>query len=422
MHTHTRTLTRNSCQWVTLPLFLLFAVLLLTSGAMAEAAAQKKNEPPPGALQQNSPDQDDYVPSPEDVEEKEREAARAAYVQKMRAAAQADVEAAAKSVRKADGRSLGVALRVETDPPAEPNLETAARSALRDLGDLDGDGHPEAIFRWSRVERFPRPESDALGKLPGWVMFLLSWDGRRWQVTLLMTGDGLSGVDTLEGIWPKDGIVVVEGLSNIPVPVIFRYENHSASIAWDARDESSRYQGYVGGAIEFEARDGAPPAMIVSGRGDPGVIRFSPRGQRGFEVATTYLWEGGAYVPKKTEFEENEDYTLYRFIAALHLRDFKTAFSLVDPASFLPDRGPTLREFQKMLEETRPEFLGNNIFEAVEGEGSAQQSFAFSLDRGTFRSFYDPTFRRDRKLLLTGLEKRDVKRAAEEEPPGAPPQ
>lgn len=423
METDARTCAGDTRQWVILPgiLFLPLAAFLLTPGTAAGASVQKKNAQPPPALHQNSPDQDDSVPAPEEMEEKEREAARAAVIQKMSAEALAEVRSAADSVPNPDLAALARALGVEAGGPPAADPEAAVRSALRQLGDLDGDGHPEAVFRWSRAERFKVGDIESLGNLPGWVMFLLSWEGRRWQATLLMTGNGLSGVDTLEGIGPTDTIVVVEGLSNVPFPVLFQYQNHTALVAWDSRDENSRYQGYAGGTIEFESRNDAPPAMIASGRADPGVIRFSPRGQRGFGVATAYFWENGAYIPKKTEFEENEDYTLYRFIAALHLHDFKSAFSLADPAAFLHDRDQTLDEFRKTVQGTWPEFLGNNIFEALEEESSGKNPFAFSLDRGTVRTIYVPTFRRDRPLLLMGLVRRDVKRDVEEEPPGDTP-
>ncbi|MBI4166729.1 MAG: hypothetical protein HY508_13445 [Acidobacteria bacterium] len=360
------------------------------------------------ALQKTFDDSDDLPSTPEDVEEKKLDAARAALVAKMRAAATSEVESAAKSVTSPDTAALARALRVDLDKAPGPDLETAAQSAIRVLGDLDGDGTPEAVFRWSRVERYKVGNSETLGELPGWVIFLLSWDGVHWRVTELTTGDGLSGVETLAGIWPTEGIVVVEGLSNIPFPAIFRFQDHSASIAWDSRDEKSRYQGYAQGAVEFEERDGVPPAMIVSGRADPGVIRFSPNGQRGFEAATVYFWEDGAYVPKKTEFEENEDYALYRFIAALHLRDFKTAFSLIEPVDFLKDRGKTPVELRKFVEETWPEFVGNSIFDAVEGEGDGNNPFAFGLDQGAVHYVYFPSFSRAGKPLLTGLERHQV--------------
>ncbi len=373
-----------------------------------QTPSQKKNAQKSPALQKTFDDSDDLPPTPEELEERRHDAARAALVEKMRAAALSEVESAVKSVTSADPAALAKALQVDLGRTPDPDLETAAQSAIRLLGDLDGDGAPEAVFRWSRVERFKVNNAETLGPLPGWVMFLLSWDGSRWRGTELMTGDGLSGVETLAGIWPAEGIVVVEGLSNVPFPVVFRYHDHSASVAWDSRDAKSLYQGYARGTVQFEERDGAPPAMIVSGRADPGVIRFSPGSERGFEAASVYFWEEGAYVPKKTEFEENEDYTLYRFIAALHLHDSKAAFSLIDPAAFLKERNKTPEEFRKMVEETWPEFLGNSIFAALGDGDGGKNRFAFGLDRGAVRYVYFPTFTREGKPLLTSLERHQV--------------
>jgi hypothetical protein len=240
-------------------------------------------------------------------------------------------------------------------------------------------------------------------------MFLLSWDGGGWRVTELMTGDGLSGVETLPGIWPTDAIVVVEELSNIPAPAVFQYRDHSATVAWDSHADNSLYQGYAAGTVQFQDREAGPPVMIVSGRADPGVIRFPPGGSRGFEAATVYFWEQGAYVPKKTEFEDNEDYTLYRFIAALHLRDFKAAFACIEPSTFLEGRAATPEALRKTVAETWPEFTGNSVFTALENADGDANQFAFALEKGNDRYLYLPSFSSDGKLLLTRLERRKSK-------------
>jgi hypothetical protein len=149
--------------------------------------------------------------------------------------------------------------------------------------------------------------------------------------------------------------------------------------------------------------------MAVMGRADPGVIRFSSEGKRGFDVATLYQWEGGAYVPKKTEFAENEDHTLYRFIAALHLHDFRAAYSLVDQSQFLGGEGKTLEAFKKYVEDNLPEFLENSIFDAAEPDSNGGDKFRFELSRGDVRYVYSPAFSGDGKFLLTRLEKREEK-------------
>jgi hypothetical protein len=225
-----------------------------------------------------------------------------------------------------------------------------------------------------------------------------------------MTGDGLGGVETLAGIWPAPALVAVEGLSSLPYPVIFRYQDHSATVAWDSRDENSRYQSYAGGFVSFSIPDRkGPPVMEVSGRADPGAIRFPSYGSRGFDVTTIYLWEDGAYVPKKSEFAENEDYTLYRFIAALHLHDFRAAYAMIDPARFLGVEEKTVEAFKKQVTEAWPELLGDNIFDAPEPAESGPSKFPFELNRDDVHYRYFPTFSNDGKLVLTGLERREEK-------------
>jgi hypothetical protein len=387
------------------------AVVLAFSASATFAAgpleAQKKNAQPIPALQQNRADADELPVTAEDLKEKKRKAARAALVEQMRAKAAEEVEAAARRVPSPDAGLLARALGVEIESTTNPGESNPAASALRQLEDLDQDGAAEVVFRWSRLERFKSRGIDDSGPLPGWVLFLLSWDGARWKVSELMTGDGLCGLDTLEGIWPIQALVAVEGLSSMPYPVVFRFDGHVATVAWDSRDENSRYQGYAGGTVQFDERGSGPPAMIVSGRADPGVIRFSPSGDRGFQVATVYLWEGGAYVPKKSEFEENEDYTLYRFLSALHLRDFRTAYSLIQPAQFLSGSDKTVEAFRKEIEDRWRELIGNSIFEAIDGAAEGQHRFAFVLRRSNGDSTYFPEFSSDGRFLLTGLERRD---------------
>ena len=371
-------------------------------------AAQRKNARPPAVSRQEQADSEELPVTPEDIEESKREAARAALVEQMRSKARAEVEAAAQSVLSADTDALAKALRIEiaaTDD-AEPSEPSA--SALRQIGDLDGDGVAELVFRWSRPERFNQPVPESAGPLPGWVLFLLSWDGVRWRVTELMTGDGMCGLETLTGIWPAPALVGVEGLSSFPYPVIFRYQDHSATVAWDSRDGNSRYQSYAGGDVSFSGGNG-PPAMVVSGRADPGVIRFPSYGSRGFDVATIYFWENGAYVPKKSEFTENEDYTLYRFIAALHLHNFRAAYALIDPARFLAGDEKTVDALEKQVTAAWPELLGDNIFEASEPVDGGASKFPFELNRDDVHYRFFPTFSSDGKLLLTGLERREEK-------------
>ncbi len=401
------TLRVKSAIFLAIPAVL--ALLAAPAFGQRQSVAQKKNARPSPALRENLPEPDELPLRPEDIEERKREEARAALISQMRAQALAEVNTAARSVRSADLRVLAKALRVEISMTPDPRPENSAASAFKRLADLDGDGSPEAVFRWSRPERFRAEASEEVGPLPGWILYLFSWDGTRWRVTEMMTGDGLCGLDTLSGIWPSPAVVAAEGLSNVPYPVIFRFQNHGASVAWDSRDAESRYQGYAQGVVQFDERESGPPVMIVSGRADPGVIRFSPNGKRGFEAATVYFWEGGAYVPKKTEFAENEDYALYRFLSALHLRDFRTAFSLVEPGQFLRGSDKTVDGFRKHVEENWREFTGNTLFEAVEDPESGENQFAFAWNRDDTRFVYLPQFSSDGRFLLIGLERREVK-------------
>lgn len=384
------------------------AALTLPTLTARATAAQRKNAPPPAVSRQERADTEELPVTPEDIEERKREAARAVLVEQMRSKARTEVEAAAQSVHSADAGALAKALRIDMVATDEAEASEPSASALRQIGDLDGDGVAELVFRWSRPERFNQPVTESAGPLPGWVLFLLSWDGGRWRVTELMTGDGMCGLETLTGIWLTPALVGVEGLSSFPYPVIFRYQDHSATVAWDSRDGNSRYQSYAGGDVSFSG-DNGPPAMVVSGRADPGVIRFPSSGSRGFDVATIYFWENGAYVPKKSEFTENEDYTLYRFIAALHLHNFRAAFALIDPARFLASEEKTVDVLKKQVTAAWPELLGDNIFDASEPVDGEASKFPFELNRDDVHYRYFPTFGSDGKLLLTALERREAK-------------
>jgi hypothetical protein len=384
------------------------AALTLPTLTARATAAQRKNAPPPAVSRQERADTEELPVTPEDIEERKREAARAVLVEQMRSKARTEVEAAAQSAHSADAGALAKALRIDMVATDEAEASEPSASALRQIGDLDGDGVAELVFRWSRPERFNQPVTESAGPLPGWVLFLLSWDGGRWRVTELMTGDGMCGLETLTGIWLTPALVGVEGLSSFPYPVIFRYQDHSATVAWDSRDGNSRYQSYASGDVSFSG-DNGPPAMVVSGRADPGVIRFPSSGSRGFDVATIYFWENGAYVPKKSEFTENEDYTLYRFIAALHLHNFRAAFALIDPARFLASEEKTVDALKKQVTAAWPELLGDNIFDASEPVDGEASKFPFELNRDDVHYRYFPTFSSDGKLLLTGIERREAK-------------
>jgi len=378
-----------------------FALIAMPDGAAAQKA-------PKHSAKKQQVEDDELPPTPEDLQERKGRAALVALTNLMRAKARADVDAAVKSVAVPDAEALAKALGI--DKISNPAPEDPAISVLEDVDDLDGDGIHEQVFRWPRRERFKVQRKADMGPLPGWVLFLMSWDGHRWRASELMTGDGVYSAYLLPRLWDAYALAIVEGLGTLPYPVIFRFQDHTATLAWDSRSDESRYQSYANGIVRFDDhKQDAPPTMAVMGRADPGVIRFSSEGKRGFDVATLYQWEGGAYVPKKTEFAENEDHTLYRFIAALHLHDFRAAYSLVDQSQFLGGEGKTLEAFKKYVEDNLPEFLENSIFDAAEPDSNGGDKFRFELSRGDVRYVYSPAFSGDGKFLLTRLEKREEK-------------
>jgi len=371
----------------------------------ASAAAQKA---PKHSTENQQVEDDELPPTPEDLEERKAHVALEALTNQMRAKARADVDAAVKSVHAPDAEALAKALSISKI--SNPAPEDPAISVLEDVEDLDGDGVHEQVFRWARRERFKVQRKADVGPLPGWVLFLMSWDGHRWRASELMTGDGVYSAYLLPRLLDTYALAIIEGLGTLPYPVIFRFQDHTATLAWDSRSDESRYQSYANGILRFDdSNKDLPPTMAVMGRADPGVIRFAPDGKRGFDVATLYQWEGGAYVPKKTEFAENEDYTLYRFIAALHLHNFRAAYSLVDQSQFLAGEGKTLEAFKNYLQDNLPEFLQNNIFEASEAADNGGDKFRFELRRDDVRYVYSPAFSGDGKFRLTRLDKREQK-------------
>jgi hypothetical protein len=330
-----------------------------------------------------------------------------ALLQKMHAAADADVNAALAKAKSANLRALSQALRAEL---AEANSEAPVTSAssLESRGDLDGDGTPEAIFKWSRAERFPLHNSDIEGLLPAWSLFLISWDGSAWRASRLMDGDGLYDAEVLPRLGAAPALAVIEGITLSPYPVIFRVENHAAVLAWDSRAEGSLFQSYAGGEVVFRDVEGVKDTvLVVSGMADPGFLVFPRAGRRGFLAMSVYTWDGNSYVPRRTEYSKNQDYVLYRFISALHLHDYRGAYALVDPARFLKESKPTLESFQKYIEDDLPEFLENNIFEARNSAPDAPGDFSFELKRNGTTYVYRPAFSSGPNYLLTGLRREE---------------
>jgi len=326
-----------------------------------------------------------------------------ALLRTMRAAADANVKSALAKVKSVNLQALGQALQAGL---VEANSETSVTSAssLERLGDLDGDGTPELLFKWSRAERFPLHNSDIEGLLPAWSLFLLSWDGAAWRASRMMDGNGLYDAEILPRLGAAPALAVIEGITLSPYPVVFRLENHAAVLSWDSRAEESLFQSFAGGDVAFRDVEGVKdPVLVVSGRADPGFLIFPRGGRRGFLAMSVYTWDGKSYVPRRTEYSENEDYVLYRFISALHLHDFRGAYSLVDPSKFLKNSEPRLELFRKYVEDNWPEFLENNIFEARDAAPDSPDDLSFELKRDGTTYVYHPTFSSGSKYLLTSL-------------------
>ena len=369
-------------------------------------------DPPARATQQEKVSQDEPPPDLDEAEPptEETEETRSASIGKLRDAAIADVEAAASIVKAPDPQALAKALGVELGPNTDEN-DVPDPGRLEPLGDLDGDGVPEMALQWTRPPQgVPEPGEEEV-QLSAWVLFLLAWDGARWRPSHLMEAAELFTVQALPllGRTTHELVVLVSaGSTAVQYPVIFQFGNHAATLLWDARADESRYQGYVHGNVEFRDENGDGVfELVTSGRADPGLLVFPPQGRRGFEARAVYVWDGKAYVPGKTEYSANEDYILYRFISALHLRDFRRAYALIDPAKFLKTQEPSLEAFRKQIEGTWPEFLDDHIFEARYGGATAPDDFSFELKLEDKVYTYDPAFSPDTKHLLTGLERRE---------------
>jgi len=315
------------------------------------------------------------------------------------------VEGFLKTVHTPDRAMLVAALE-----PAGASQGVAGHATLTALPDLDGDGSAEVVLEWTRLSAADSPAGTDTDSR-SWVLLLLAWDGTRWRASKMLAGDE----DYALAILPQRlsnalgvAVVLTERERQVPYPVIFRVEKHAAALAWDGRSDDSRYQGYAGGKVEFRKGGASGPEMAVTGKADPGVISFPPENPRGFEATALYRWEDGAFVPVKTEYTSNPDYTLYRFISALHLRDFRSAYALLDPRRFLKTDSPTLDLFRQQMEDSWPEFLDDQVFEARTG-ASGSADYAFELNSEDKHVLYLPHFSDDERHLLVGLEKRDLK-------------
>jgi len=298
-------------------------------------------------------------------------------------------------------RALHIGERLEgTAPGAPPNT-------LAPVGDLDGDGVPEMLLKWAipdvivGAEVAPAPDSRPL-----WGVYLLSWDGAHWKASRLLTGvEDFTPI--LINLGPPVGrgmaVVTQEGDSPIAYPAIFQVKDHAATLLWDAQADDSRYEPLLQGRVNFQDHEDAPAEMIVTGRADPGLLQVDPRGHRGFQARAVYHWDGKAFIPAKTEYFADQDYTVYRFISALHLHDFRSAYALVVPAKFLSADSATLDAFRHFIQDNWPEFLQDEVFEAPEPPAGSPDEHLFVLPKPDRRYVYHPVFSSDGKFLLTGL-------------------
>jgi hypothetical protein len=329
------------------------------------------------------------------------------------------ITAAIQSVTTHDAAALAKALNIRkklegTTPGAPPNTLSSA-------GDLDGDGVPEMLLKWAMPDVILGEEmAPAADSLPLWSVYLLSWDGAHWKASRLVTGvEDFTPI--LINLGPPVGrgiaAVIQEGDSHVAYPAIFQFKDHAATLLWDAQADDSRYEPLLQGQVSFQDHADGPAEMIVTGRADPGFLQVEPKGQRGFHARVVYHWDGKAFIPAKTEYSANQDYTVYRFLSALHLHDYRSAYALVVPAKFLEAESPTLDAFRHLIQDNWPEFLQDEVFKASEPPAGSPDEHLFVLPKPDKRYVYHPVFSSDGKFLLTGLTRTQEALQAE---PGAP--
>ncbi len=297
--------------------------------------------------------------------------------------------------------ALARALDAEWAGKGEP--EAPARLLL-ELGDLDADGVSEYALEWP-LATASGTQAGATGSPPvQWLLALLSWDGAHWRASRLLAGAEAFHVEVLPASSANGPRLAVEITSmDEPYPVVFAVRAHSAVLLWDSRSDESRYQANAQGRIEYRMA-GATLEMRVIGRADPGLIEFPREGRRGFDVRELYRWDGHAFIPVKSEYQINPDFVLYRFISALHLHDYRTAYALVDPAKFLAADPPSLEQFQEKVQDTWPEFLDDKIFAASE----SAEGYDFQLQLEDGKTYvYHPAFVFQPEIRLTSLERKE---------------
>jgi hypothetical protein len=316
------------------------------------------------------------------------------------------ITAALQAVNTPDLAALAKALRAEDLQPGASSRAASNGNVLTPIGDLDGDGTPEALLQWplpivEAQDLEPAPDSRPL-----WSLYLLSWTGAQWKPSRL-----LAGVEEFKSEVINPGppighalaIVTRDPETQTPYPAIFQLEEHAAVLLWDAQADDSRYQPLLESSVSFLDHKGAPTVMLVTGRADPGLLRVDRNGKRGFSARAFYRWQGTAFVPERTDYSPSPDYTIYRFISALHLHDYASAYALVVPAKFLKMDSPTPDKFRQFIQDHWPEFLQNEIFAAPEIPPGSSDEHLFVLSEPEKHYVYRPVFSRDGKFRLTGL-------------------
>jgi hypothetical protein len=279
---------------------------------------------------------------------------------------------------------------------------------LFDLGDLDGDGVSEVALKLPVTETSQNDAQGPVSPPSSGGLYLLSWDGSHWKASrLVASAESFQFKVVRLGKTTGRCIAVVNviGEEAVPYPAIFQLQEHEAALIWDSQGGDSRYNALEHGQIEFQDNAKLDQTdMIVTGRADPGLLQFEPGGHRGFSARCVYHWDGQAYVPDQTEYSRGPDNSLYRFIAALHLRDFRSAYALIDPGKFLKTDAPSLEKFRQMMEENWREFLDDQVFQAREAKAGSPDTLAFELPEKHY--VYRPTLSTDGRFLLTGLERK----------------
>jgi hypothetical protein len=316
------------------------------------------------------------------------------------------ITAALQGVSTPDLAALGKALHAKEHQTAALSGVAPNGNALTPIGDLDGDGTPEALLQWPLPVVEAQDVAPAPDSRPLWSLYLLSWTGAQWKASRLLTGVEEFRPEVINPGPPIGhalAIVTHDPKTQTPYPVIFQLKDHAAVLLWDAQADDSRYQPLLESNVSFLDHKGAPTVMLVTGRADPGLLHVDRNGQRGFTARASYRWQGTAFVPERTDYSPGPDYTIYRFISALHLHDYKEAYAQVVPAKFLKMDSPTPDKFRQFIQDHWPEFLQNQIFAAPEIPPGSPDEHLFVLSKPDQHYVYHPVFSRDGKFRLTGL-------------------